>query len=127
MCLHRRPHLKALLTRLLSATQPASYVVVTRPLAASYALDGMLLLLQKDPALEPTPIASLLLSAATPSFLRDGSTRSTRLRAHVVPPPLIRALLSVVVPSRAPWDDATRVAALRVLDAAIGSVDGVLR
>merc|ERR1719383_998127 len=47
-------------------------------------------------------------------------------RSRSLSPPLLRAILSVVVPGGVRWDDAARVAALRLLCDAVGYMDGKL-
>jgi len=88
--------------------------------AAVYALDGMAALLEGGPAAEAASLARRLAAAA------GLGPAGAPPRSRALPPPLTRALLSVVAPSRASWNDAARVAALRALGAAAASAEAPL-
>lgn len=77
-----------------------------------------------------TRLMAPVLSAAHSVGLLPGLEEAMAKRPHrsrSLSPPLLRAILSVVVPGGVRWDDAARVAALRLLCDAVGYMDGKLR
>ena len=105
--------------------------------SAVYALDSMAQVLERPVPGEPSVLQAALtrlmapvLSAAHSVGLLPGLEEAMAKRPHrsrSLSPPLLRAILSVVVPGGVRWDDAARVAALRLLCDAVGYMDGKLR